>query len=200
MTGQPLEPAFLQELFKQDTLYLVQEESTMEVAPQVVVDVPVAPTTSQKAASTPAMPKVEPATAAPAPVATPAEMAWFGEAVKGTYLLVAVSPEEFAQLPQHLFLSKVLAAVGLATNQVKFGNFLTENIQNIKNLAKEQQAKQILLFGETLPVENLLKLEAYKMYKAEETRFVRVDSLTQIETNTELKKKLWDVLQKIFLQ
>lgn len=202
MTGQSIDPAFLQELFKQDTLYLIPEEQTIEVAPQVVVPVINAP--APKMPTIPVTPKVE----SPAPVVAAAQekenvvekMAWYGEAVKGTYLLFAVGQDEFNQMPQHVFLSKVLAAVGLATNQVKFGNFLTDEIQNIKELARQQQAKQILLFGETLPVENLMKLEAYKMYKADETRFVRVDSLAQIENNTELKKKLWDVLQKIFLQ
>jgi DNA polymerase III psi subunit len=202
MTGHPIDPAFLQELFKQDTLYLIPEEQTIEVAPEVVV--PVAEVPVPKMPTIPVTPKVE----TPAPVMAVApeenaeaqEMAWYGEATKGTYLLFAVGQDEFSLMPQHQFLSKVLAAVGLETNQVKFGNFLTGNIQNIKELARQQQAKQILLFGETLPVENLLKLEAYKMYKADETRFVRVDSLAQIENNTELKKKLWDVLQKIFLQ
>ncbi|AMM52247.1 hypothetical protein TH61_15065 [Rufibacter sp. DG15C] len=201
MTGHPIDPAFLQELFKQDTLYLIPEEKTIEVAPQVVV--PIAENPVAKTPSIPVMPKQEEPVQqeSPAPPVSPSqEMDWYGDALKGTYLLFAVDQEEFSQMPRHQFLSKVLAAVGLATDQVKFGNFLTGNIQNIKELARQQQAKQILLFGETLPVENLMKLEAYKMYKADETRFVRVDSLAHIENNTDLKKKLWDVLQKIFLQ
>lgn len=128
------------------------------------------------------------------------DITWLGEATKGTYLLFEVPANDFAQLPDHGFLKKVLAAVGLGTLEVKFGNLPSSKTFNIKQIAQAEKARHILIFGDDLPIENLTKLEPYRMYKLEETRFVRVDALPVIEKNQELKGKLWEVLQKIFLQ
>lgn len=197
---------FLQSLYQQDTLYLVPEKN-------ILADQPVPQTVSLTETTLPiANPVKSPDTAmdvqenGPETGNNPSEslerqdIAWMGEALKGTYLLFEVPVEEFNQLPQHIFLKKILAAVGLGTLEVKFGNLSTDKSHNIKQIAQAVQARHILVFGDTLPIENLLKLEPYRMYRLEETRFVRVDALSVIEQSTELKGKLWEVLQKIFLQ
>ncbi len=157
----------------------------------------VAPIAETKTPRLPEMPQKAPAPIVPEPAP---EIEWLGEAVKGTYLLFQVNGAVFQQLPQHAFLQKVLAAVGLATNQVKFGNLAPSLTHDVKQIAAKYQAKAILLFGQGLPVANLSKMEFYRMYRSENSRFVLVDSLEDIEKSVELKKKLWEVLQKIFLQ
>ncbi|GGK68306.1 hypothetical protein ACD591_17015 [Rufibacter glacialis] len=208
---------FLQQLFGQDTLYVIPEPAGLENLPL---------TTTAKA--TPSLPKPasgqvespleepavakEPVIAVKEPLATPIppvpavapqapapNIRWQGEAVKGTYLLFEVPEPTFLSLPQHAFLQKVLAAVGLNTGQVQFGNLSRSIEHDVKTIAAQQQAKHILLFGQGLPVANLSRMEFYRMYKFEESRFVLVDALEDIEKSVELKKKLWDVLQKIFL-
>ncbi|MBA9077350.1 hypothetical protein [Rufibacter quisquiliarum] len=203
MSTPPPDFSFLPSFYEQDTLYVVPEENAVQLvpgaAPVEAATVPVPP----PAVAAEAPVAVTPAPAAPAPVAAEKReerIEWLGEAVKGTYLLFQVPDQEFGQLPQHPFLQKVMAAVGLTTMQVQFGNLSTSVAHNVKQIALQVQARHILLFGDDLTVENLLKLEPYRMYRLEETRFVRVDSLANIEKSTELKKKLWDVLQKIFLQ
>ena len=211
-TPQP-DLAFLQNLYQQDTLYLVPEENLLASQPlpqtaAIAEDKPVQkdnkPTLEESESETaPEITQKPTAETAPAPTAPPAlapDIVWLGEALQGTYLLFDVPEAEFGTLPQHQFLAKVLKAVGLAPLEVKFGNLSVSKTHNIKQIAQAVGARHILLFGDELPVENLVKLEPYRMYKLEETRFVRVDSLAAIEQSTDLKAKLWDVLQKIFLQ
>ncbi|MFB9862035.1 hypothetical protein [Rufibacter immobilis] len=198
------ELTFLQQLFEQDTLYVIPEEfkAAAPAAPGLS-SAPEAQPAQVAAAATAVAPKITEQAPAPLAAPAPAERApieWFGEAVKGTYLLFGVSEQEFKLAPQHVFLQKVLAAVGLTTQQVKFGNLSPAMVHDVKEIAQQQQAQHILLFGQGLPVANLSRLEFYRMYKFENTRFVLVDALEDIEKSVELKKKLWDVLQKIFLQ
>ncbi|ALJ00560.1 hypothetical protein [Rufibacter tibetensis] len=195
--------AFLQHLYGQDTLYVIPEPENVEPIPVPVVSraTPSLPPVPVKAEIAP--PLAEPIVPQEKPVPSPAvvqEIRWLGEALKGTYLLFEVQEEVFKTLPQHAFLQKVLAAVGLSTNQVKFGNLSSDLVHDVKTIAAKNAAKHILLFGQGLPVANLSRMEFYRMYKFEESRFVLVDSLEDIEKSVELKKKLWDVLQKIFLQ
>ncbi|MFC6999725.1 hypothetical protein [Rufibacter roseus] len=194
MSHTPADLPFLQHLYAQDTLYLIPEEQPLADSPVPSTAAVVAPEQQVQVS-----PVVKEEIAAPAVADVPA-IEWLGEALKGTYLLFDVPKNVFPQLPNHPFLQKVLAAVGLASLEVKFGNLSNQLTHNVKVIAREQQARHILVFGEHLPIENLLKLEPYRMYKLDETRFVRIDSLSDIEQSNELKKKLWDVLQKIFLQ
>lgn len=208
MSASPADLPFLQSLYQQDTLYLVPEAQPLagQPVPATVATVELPP--AQTAESQESLGKIpetyvqieEPAAVDTAPASVPDKIIWMGEAVKGTYLLFQVTDPIFRTLPEHAFLKKVLAAVGLASLDVKFGNLSEQKTHNVKEIARAQQARHILVFGAHLPIENLLKLEPYRMYKLDETRFVRVDSLSDIEQSTELKKKLWDVLQKIFLQ
>ncbi|MBC3541559.1 hypothetical protein ACFSC6_02485 [Rufibacter sediminis] len=204
---------FLQNLYGQDTLYVIPEPANEEaisftqaatVTPEPVqVEVPLATTAPLlDKISVPEEVQPEPA---PAPISTPAavaptEIQWLGEAERGTYLLFEVADDVFRKLPQHQFLQKVMAAVGLTTAQIKFGNMSRELTHDVKQIAAQNAARHIILFGQGLPVANLSRMEFYRMYKFEESRFVLVDSLEDIEQSVELKKKLWEVLQKIFLQ
>ncbi|AKQ45503.1 hypothetical protein TH63_07355 [Rufibacter radiotolerans] len=199
---------FLQELYGQDTLYFIPEPISQEAVPltgaAVVPSIPANPK-----AATPEMPSVPPIQPEASVVenstpvsTTPTKepIKWLGEAVKGTYLLFDVPEDVFQQLPQHLFLQKVMAAVGLTTRQIQFGKLSTALEHDVKQIAAKQQAQHIILFGQGLPVANLAKMEFYRMYRSGDSRFVLVDSLADIEKSVDLKKKLWDVLQKIFLQ
>ncbi|WP_205500773.1 hypothetical protein [Rufibacter psychrotolerans] len=202
--------SFLQQLFEQDTLYVLPEEQGTPAAPAPVPAVAAAPvaevnptppvTPAPAEAKTPRLPEFPEKVVAPVAKGPAPEITWWGEAVKGTYLLFEVPEPVFQQLPQHAFLQKVLAAVGLSTSQVKFGNLSRQVEHDVKQIAATQRASAILLFGQGLPVANLSRMEFYRMYRSGESRFVLVDSLEDIEKSVELKKKLWDVLQKIFLQ
>ncbi|RNI30629.1 hypothetical protein [Rufibacter latericius] len=215
MTSSVNDLLFLQQLYGQDTLYVVPEEANTEAislpkaAQAVAAQTPVAleepvpapvsismETPEPLAQETASVPAIE----IPAPAARREEIKWLGEAERGTYLLFDVPEEVFGRLPQHAFLQKVMAAVGLTTSQIKFGNMSRELEHDVKQIAAQNKAKHIILFGQGLPVANLSRMEFYRMYRFEESRFVLVDSLEDIEKSVELKKKLWDVLQKIFLQ
>ncbi|KAA3438177.1 hypothetical protein [Rufibacter hautae] len=208
MSSSPADFLFLQQLYGQDTLYVIPEPTSEEAITIPVnteaVHAPVPePEPTPQQVETPAMAPVI-AETREEPVAAPAvpaeEIKWLGEAVHGTYLLFEVPDGVFGQLPHHAFLQKVMAAVGLNTGQIKFGNMSPALVHDVKKIAAENKARHIILFGQGLPVANLSRMEFYRMYRFEESRFVLVDSLEDIEKSVELKKKLWDVLQKIFLQ
>ncbi|WP_192820911.1 hypothetical protein [Rufibacter sp. LB8] len=195
--------AFLQSLYAQDTLYVIPEQQPTELVPGFPLPSapePVAPSSQEL---TMPVSVVTTESEAPAPAVIQKEtvpIAWLGEAVKGTYLLFDVPEDVFAELPQHLFLQKVMAAVGLTTGQIRFGNLSKSLVHDIKEIAATQNARQIILFGQDMPVANLDKMEFYRMYKFNETRFVLADALTDIEQDTALKTKLWEAMKKIFLQ
>ncbi|WP_181306307.1 hypothetical protein [Rufibacter sp. XAAS-G3-1] len=210
MTSSASDLLFLQQLYGQDTLYVISEEQANGETVSFSGAAKVAPAIPQVEKTETAAPAPDPVSAkdeaspAPAPIPAPQlpaeEIRWLGEAVHGTHLLFEVPEAVFSQLPQHTFLQKVMAAVGLTTNQVKFGNMSPGLVHDVKQIAASNKAKHIILFGQGLPVANLSRMEFYRMYRFEESRFVLVDSLEDIEKSVELKKKLWDVLQKIFLQ
>lgn len=204
MEPTPINAPFLQNFYQQDTLYVVPEENPLHHQPVPAGAAVVAhsinsekeiPNQSSKSEIEVANENVALTESALEP-----DITWLGQATKGTYLLFEVPTDAFNQLPNHAFLKKVLAAVGLETLEVKFGNLSANKTHNIKQIALAQQARHILVFGDDVPIENLAKLEPYRMYKLDETRFVRVDALRSIEQSQELKGKLWEVLQKIFLQ
>jgi hypothetical protein len=196
---------FLQELYGQDTLYFIPEPASHEAIslPAAAMVTPTMPKPTAPNVVVTEEAKVEPVEEKASVMPQPQQeepIQWLGEALKGTYLLFDVPADVFGQLPQHLFLQKVMAAVGLSTKQVQFGKLSTALVHDVKQIAARQQAQHIILFGQGLPVANLDKMEFYRMYRSGESRFVLVDSLADIEQSVDLKKKLWDVLQKIFLQ
>ncbi|WP_210464887.1 hypothetical protein [Rufibacter roseolus] len=210
MSSSPADFIFLQQLYGQDTLYVIPEPASEEaisiplasLASPVTAEAPVPESTPEKVETPDPVPVTVQVIEEPvvAPAAPAEEIKWLGEAVHGTYLLFEVPESVFWQLPQHPFLQKVMTAVGLNTDQIKFGNMSPALEHDVKKIAAENVARHIILFGQGLPIANLSRMEFYRMYRLGESRFVLVDSLEDIEKSVELKKKLWDVLQKIFLQ
>ena len=124
-----------------------------------------------------------------------------GENKKGLVILVAMAEKEFQALPQHEFLSKVLASIKHTTNDVAFINLAPPEKLEIYDLSKETKVNYLLAFGPgLLDMDANSKVHLYKPASIGSIPLLIADVLTVIENDVNKKKQLWNGLQAVFLQ
>ncbi|WP_314000622.1 hypothetical protein [Xanthocytophaga flava] len=97
-------------------------------------------------------------------------------------------------------LSKILSSVKLCLEDVDLVNANTQRDILIEIL-KDKVVNQIISFGiEFRELDIQIPLEAYKTASVEGVDILLVDSLFELQLNTDKKKLLWKCLQTMFLQ
>lgn len=100
-----------------------------------------------------------------------------------------------------LFLEKILKAVNLNIDGVDLLNL--HGVQNVDfaELLRGKYINHFITFG--VPFERLhldIMMDRYAPVRFEGITFLMADSLPTIEADRNLKKRLWDALQRVFLQ
>ena len=124
-----------------------------------------------------------------------------GENKKGLIIVVALPEKEFRALPQHEFLSKVLASIRHTPEDVAFINLASKEKLDTYKLSKETTVNQLLAFGPgLLDLDVNSKISLYKPASIGATPLLIADVLGDIENDVNKKKLLWNGLQTIFLR
>ncbi len=129
-----------------------------------------------------------------------------GEASEETppkeYKLLLLTYQEGEENPfskdEQAFLHKVLKAVSIDREEVLAYNLAyAPQIQSWKN-RKHIPAPYVLALGNTRL--SALPQEFYQLQAFENAQIVQAHSLAEIEADREKKKKLWTILQKMFIK
>ena len=124
-----------------------------------------------------------------------------GENRKGLLIVVSLPESEFAQLPQHDFLTKVLASIKHTPSDVGFVNLPPQEKLDIYQVSKETTLNTLLAFGPgLLDMSSDSKIHLYKPASIGKIPLLIADVLTTIENDVNKKKSLWVGLQNIFLK
>ncbi len=153
------------------------------------------PTTSQ-----PALPQTPAVTASP-PVNTPAPApATAFPALKHKVLVLTDEPKQQEMLmSEALFLDNILKAVGHSLETSDVVNFSFMSGQDARTVLSGKKTNFFISFGVPLIKLHLdLLLVPYTPKNVEGIWFLLVDPLVVIEADRNLKKKLWQALQKMF--
>ncbi|WP_458985840.1 hypothetical protein [Pontibacter sp. CAU 1760] len=152
--------------------------------------------TDHKPIDTPVIPH------APAPVkkpAAPGKIDISGTNDKGIVVLVTITPEAFAQLPQLGFLQKILGAIGLKPTDVAYVNNVSGEIARFEELRQELQVSYIISFASRIDTD--LPHDKFTLYHPVmlgDVPIVFSHALAKLEHDVEQKKLLWNALQQVF--
>lgn len=128
----------------------------------------------------------------PSSVAEPVEELEAPEMPKNEILVIFDNPSA-VELPAADFeyLGKILVAIGKSTDKVDFLN-VAQNVTNVNGYA------QVIAFtpNHKLPVP--VSIQQYVAVKLEGAQLIVADALNNISASTDLRKKLWGVLQQVF--
>ena len=99
------------------------------------------------------------------------------------------------------FLTKIIGAVKYDLNRDTLLCVLpSDNKLSLQTILKKHPIKKVLIFGVELPKLALhLQLPIYQSIKWNNLELLRVDTLSKISQNKQLKGALWNALQAIFL-
>jgi hypothetical protein len=118
---------------------------------------------------------------------------------KNIVFLVNDSQSKFLADKELAFLSGLLTACELTMADIALVNFFQNNAINYQELIDKLQSKKILIFD--IPATDLglpFTIPIFQIQNFGEQLYLLSPSLTQIQTSKELKKQLWECLQKIF--
>jgi hypothetical protein len=206
--------ALFQILYQHETLFqledrvLTERPALVEAQPEppvpepahVQAPVPTLPATPAVPVQTPAsppMPAIAPPTTVNTSVSTPA--AAF-PALKHKVLVLADEPKQQEMLmSEALFLDNILKAVGHSLETSDVLNFSFMPGQDAHAVLSGKKTNFFISFGVPLIKLNLdLLLVPYTPKNLEGIWFLLADPLVVIEADRNLKKKLWQALQKMF--
>ncbi|GGH48072.1 hypothetical protein GCM10007423_49040 [Dyadobacter endophyticus] len=206
--------ALFQILYQNETLFQLEDRvlpelPVAEVAEQPAPPVPEPVTVQAPVPSLPATPAVPAtplaspqATVAPAaPVNAPAPMPGTEfPALKHKVLVLTDEPKQQEMLmSEALFLDNILKAVGHSLETSDVLNFSFMPGQDARTVLSGKKTNFFISFGVPLIKLNLdLLLVPYTPKNLEGIWFLLVDPLVVIEADRNLKKKLWQALQKMF--
>ena len=120
--------------------------------------------------------------------------------LKHRVLILIDNPrKEYLEGEQRILLDNILKSIGLAIDQVDVINisFLDNNDANI--LFTQRKINYLITFG--VPLIRLkidLLLPPYMPEQVEGIWLLLVDSLSKVEEDREIKKKLWQALKRMF--
>jgi len=177
-----------------------QPEPPVPEPAQVQAPIPSLPGTPAVPVPSPALPQT-PAVTPPAPANSPvpAPAAAF-PALKHKVLVLTDEPKQQEMLmSEALFLDNILKAVGHSLETSDILNFSFMPGQDARTVLSGKKTNYFISFGIPLIKLNLdLLLVPYTPKNLEGIWFLLVDPLVVIEADRNLKKKLWQALQKMF--
>jgi hypothetical protein len=168
----------------QDTI--VPESAT--IAPPVETPSPQSPLKE-----TPKLPELPKASQVPLTYKT------IGENKKGVIVLVTIPDAEFMELPQLVFLQKILAAIGFSPADVAYVNNLAEHNTVFEELQQTIKVNYIISFASR--VDSKLPHDKFTLYNPVKLGTVPIlfsHSLADLEKDQEKKVNLWEALKKMF--
>ena len=191
--------ALFQILYQNETLFRVGEESLPVVKS---VEKP-APEISkvQSAAPNIAVPKpVAEAVIPPKPIAAPGEKAPDFPALRHKILILLDEPKsKVMPVSEATFLDNILKAVGHSAETSDILNFSYLPGQDARAVLSEKKTNFFITFGVPLIKLNLdLLLAPYTPKLVDGIWFLLAEPLATIEADRNLKKQLWQALQKMF--
>lgn len=206
--------ALFQILYQNETLFQLEDRvlpelPVAEVAEQPAPPVPEPVTVQAPVPSLPATPAVpatplaspQAAVAPAAPVNAPVPMPGTAfPALKHKVLVLTDEPKQQEMLmSEALFLDNILKAVGHSLETSDVLNFSFMPGQDARTVLSGKKTNFFISFGVPLIKLNLdLLLVPYTPKNLEGIWFLLVDPLVVIEADRNLKKKLWQALQKMF--
>jgi len=174
--------------------------ASLPATPAVPIQPPVSPQPAIPATNAPTLPQT-PAVMAPPPVnvPSPATAAAF-PALKHKVLVLTDEPKQQEMLmSEALFLDNILKAVGHSLETSDVVNFSFMPGQDARTVLSGKKTNFFISFGVPLIKLHLdLLLVPYTPKNLEGIWFLLVDPLVVIEADRNLKKKLWQALQKMF--
>ncbi|MCF0073714.1 hypothetical protein LZD49_24760 [Dyadobacter sp. CY261] len=212
--------AFFQILYQHETLFQLEDRARPQDATSeeitepelpiptpatVQADVPTLPATPAIPASAlppaPAILVQPPATPVPSPAATPpqATVPAFPALKHKVLVLVDEQKQTDMIMSEALFLDNILKAVGHSLETSDVLNFSFMPGQDARTVLSGKKTNFFISFGVPLIKLHLdLLLVPYTPKMVEGVWFLLVDPLVVIEADRNLKKKLWQALQKMF--
>ncbi|WP_194349921.1 hypothetical protein [Pontibacter beigongshangensis] len=200
LAAEDLNPVFLRN-FLTETVYVVPGETLFPDAPAPVA-VQSLPTTAAVSAQEAKQDKTEEA-AAPEPAGAampPDKFVITGENKKGVVVLVTLPDATFRTLPQLEFLKKILAAIGLGTNDVAFVNNVSGTTAVFEELTQELNVQYIISFASRIDTQ--LPHDKFTLYNpvvVGRAPIIFSQSLAVLDKDPEHKKLLWNALRQVFL-
>ena len=181
-------PEFLKHFYPED-LFLIPDESARQAAaaPQA---------TSER--ETPVSDRFAAVTQVPEPV-KPLPFASSGENRKRVAVVLNRTEAEFAAIRQNQMLMRLLAAIGMAPDDVLFVN-LTGAVDDVQQLYDALPFDQAILFlNPKHPLVLKEKLKQFQPMSVKGKYVLAAAELSALETYVEQKKQLWTGLQAMFL-
>lgn len=172
---------------------------TLPATPAVPVQPPVPAQPAAAPVSQPALPQTPAITPPPVNAPVPAPAAAF-PALKHKVLVLTDEPKQQEMLmSEALFLDNILKAVGHSLETSDVLNFSFMPGQDARTVLAGKKTNFFISFGVPLIKLNLdLLLVPYTPKNLQGIWFLLVDPLVVIEADRNLKKKLWQALQKMF--
>ncbi len=113
-------------------------------------------------------------------------------------ILVENPDEEFISAEQQIFLNGILNACKLTMSDVALIN-LTATTLHYQTIIKEFSPKIFLLFGVSPAAIQLpFVIPEFQKQMHNNIFYLSAPSLTELQNNKELKRKLWDLLKQLF--
>ncbi|TDE12738.1 hypothetical protein [Dyadobacter psychrotolerans] len=187
-------------LFHNETLFHTHEERSKVV---IKTDKPVIDTVSQPAVivkkALPIQVDTEPVAITAPKTPTPDPVIEF-PTLNHKILILTDEPKHKEMLAsESLFLDNILKAVKYSVSNADIINFSFLPGKDARNVLKEKKTNYFITFGVPLIKLNLdLLLVPYTPKLVEGIWFLLTDPLVVIEADRDLKRKLWQALQKIF--
>ncbi|SKB97827.1 hypothetical protein [Dyadobacter psychrophilus] len=192
--------ALFQILYQNETLFRVGGIVAPDVVETPMVGEP------QSAPATPELPQVAakaiPATPVIKPVLTPAPalpVADFPALLHRVLILIDAPKQKEMAESESLFLDNILKAVGHSVEKADVLNYSFLKGPDARKVLSEKKTNFFITFGVPLIKLHLdLLLMPYTPKLVDGVWFLLTDSLATIEADRNLKKKLWQALQKMF--
>ena len=116
-------------------------------------------------------------------------------------VLILVDEASAVFLPEKSldFLVGVLSACGLTMEDVAIVNRANQGGLNYTTLIREFEPAQVLLFGTTPAAWSFpLEFPFFQLQKYDQKTFIYAPSLSEVQSDVELKKQLWNALKNMF--
>ncbi len=128
------------------------------------------------------------------------EIDFLGGNEKKIIFLVNDSQSKFLADKELAFLSGLLTACHLTMADIALVNFFWNRTINYDELTNKLQSKKILVFD--IPAADLglpFTIPFFQVQNFQDQSYLLSPAVSQIQNNLELKKQLWESLQKIFM-